>query len=169
MDSSHPLGASHHSKVVVIDDAVAFVGGIDLAKGRYDTPEHAAGFEWRRDFDGVDLPPHHDVQLMVDGAAARALGDYARGRWLRTTGERLEAPAARSDLWPESIRPDLTDVDVGIARTEPPYGGARAGVREIEALFKDAIAAARKTIYIENLYLTSAAVGDALAARLTQA
>src|SRR3954467_11518037 len=38
MDANHPLGASHHSKVVVIDDAVAFVGGLDLAKGRWDTP-----------------------------------------------------------------------------------------------------------------------------------
>src|SRR4051794_33732257 len=26
LDASHPLGASHHSKVVVVDDAVAFVG-----------------------------------------------------------------------------------------------------------------------------------------------
>jgi phospholipase D1/2 len=169
MDASHPLGASHHSKVVVIDDAVAFVGGLDVAKGRYDTPEHAAKFKWRKDFDGADLPPHHDVQLMVDGEAARALGDYARGRWLHTTGERLSPPAARTDAWPERLKPDITDIDVGIARTDPPYGKNLAEVREIEALFKDAIAAARKTIYIENLYLTSAAVGDALAARLAEA
>ena len=26
LDSSHPLGASHHQKIVVIDDAVAFAG-----------------------------------------------------------------------------------------------------------------------------------------------
>ena len=39
--TSIPLGASHHQKVVVVDDAVAFVGGLDLTHCRWDTPEHA--------------------------------------------------------------------------------------------------------------------------------
>jgi phosphatidylserine/phosphatidylglycerophosphate/cardiolipin synthase-like enzyme/uncharacterized membrane protein YdjX (TVP38/TMEM64 family) len=170
MDANHPLGASHHSKVIVIDDKVAFVGGLDLAKGRWDTPEHPVKLEWRKDFDGAELPPHHDVQLMVDGDAARALGDYARERWYNTTGERLRPPPApRRDQWPPALKPDVTDIHVGIARTDPPYGRNGAPIREIEALFKDAIAAARKSIVIENLYLTSAVVGDALAARLEEA
>jgi phosphatidylserine/phosphatidylglycerophosphate/cardiolipin synthase-like enzyme/uncharacterized membrane protein YdjX (TVP38/TMEM64 family) len=169
MDANHPLGASHHSKVVVVDDKVAFVGGLDLAKGRWDTPDHPAKLEWRKDFDGTDLPPHHDVQLMVDGDAARVLGDYARERWYNTTGERLRPPPANhSDPWPAALKPDVTDIHVGIARTDPPYGRNGAPIREIEALFKDAITAARKSIFIENLYLTSAVVGDALAARLEE-
>ncbi|HEX9444339.1 MAG TPA: VTT domain-containing protein [Candidatus Binatia bacterium] len=171
MDPNHPLGASHHSKIVVVDDAVAFVGGIDLARGRWDTPEHRAVEPRRSDFAGAELPPHHDVQLAVDGAAARALGDIVRERWRQNTGKRLRPPAGGNDAWPRSLKPDVTDVDVAIARTEPAYGGGGEGkeVREIEALFKDAIAAARRTIFIENLYLTSAAVGDALAARLGEA
>src|SRR5215831_3415259 len=40
LDGSHPLGASHHQKVVVVDDSVAFVGGFDLTACRWDTPEH---------------------------------------------------------------------------------------------------------------------------------
>lgn len=31
---------THHEKLVIIDQSVAFVGGIDLAFGRYDTAEH---------------------------------------------------------------------------------------------------------------------------------
>src|SRR5262249_10768190 len=148
MDANHPLGASHHSKVVVIDDKIAFVGGLDLAKGRWDTPEHPAELAWRKDFDGTDLPPHHDVQLMVDGDAARALGDYARERWYNTTGERLRPPPPRGrDPWPAALEPDVTDIHVGIARTDPPYGRNGATVREIETLFKDAIAAARESIF----------------------
>ncbi|MFW6147643.1 MAG: hypothetical protein ACOC6B_04540, partial [Thermodesulfobacteriota bacterium] len=29
LDGNHPAGASHHQKIVVIDDALAFTGGID--------------------------------------------------------------------------------------------------------------------------------------------
>ena len=35
-----PFLYSHHQKFVVVDDKIAFVGGIDLAWGRYDWPEH---------------------------------------------------------------------------------------------------------------------------------
>ena len=38
----HPLGASHHQKMIVVDDRLAFVGGMDLAESRWETPEHAA-------------------------------------------------------------------------------------------------------------------------------
>lgn len=40
LDGIHPVGAAHHQKIVVVDDAVAFVGGMDLAVRRWDTPEH---------------------------------------------------------------------------------------------------------------------------------
>ena len=42
MDDKHPVGASQHQKIVVVDDAVAFSGGLDLSKWRWDTPEHAS-------------------------------------------------------------------------------------------------------------------------------
>ena len=31
---------AHHEKIIVIDQSVAFVGGIDLAYGRWDDREH---------------------------------------------------------------------------------------------------------------------------------
>ncbi|CAF5038443.1 unnamed protein product, partial [Rotaria sp. Silwood1] len=31
---------SHHEKIVVIDQRIAFIGGIDLSWGRWDTDEH---------------------------------------------------------------------------------------------------------------------------------
>lgn len=43
LDGHHPIGACHHQKVVVIDDALAFCGGIDVTDGRWDTPEHLSG------------------------------------------------------------------------------------------------------------------------------
>jgi phosphatidylserine/phosphatidylglycerophosphate/cardiolipin synthase-like enzyme/uncharacterized membrane protein YdjX (TVP38/TMEM64 family) len=168
LDANHPLGASHHSKVVVADDAIAFAGGLDLSKGRWDTPKHPCQDSRRTDFNGTLLPPHHDVQIAVDGKAAAALGDLVRDRWRRATGERLKAPRTASDPWPSSLTPDITDVDIAIARTEPAYGEHKE-IREIEALLKDAIESARRSIYCENQYLSSAAVGDALVKRLGEA
>ena len=105
------------------------------------------------------------MQLAVDGEAARHLGRLARERWRRATGAVLREPATRvaHDPWPPSLAPDLERTSVAIARTEPAYG-ARTGVREIERLYADAIASARDSIYIENQYLSSRAIGDALCA-----
>jgi phospholipase D1/2 len=168
LDGSHPVGASHHSKIVVIDDSVAFAGGLDLAKGRWDTPEHRPEEPMRADNNGAFLPPHHDAQVAVEGEAAAALGELVRNRWWHATGQQLRAPSRGADRWPGKLTPDLTGVKVAIARTEPAYSGAKE-VREIETLFRDSIAAARNWIYIENQYLSSAAVGEALAKRLREA
>lgn len=40
IDGAHPLGSVHHQKIVVVDDAVAFCGGIDLTLDRWDTRAH---------------------------------------------------------------------------------------------------------------------------------
>ena len=65
------------------------------------------------------------------------------------------------------LEPDLTDVDVGIARTLPPRGELPA-VREVEKLYLDMIAAARRTIYIENQYFTAPRIAAALEKRLAE-
>lgn len=166
--SDHPTGACHHQKIVVVDDRLAFVGGLDLTVARWDEPAHAPRDDRRRLPNGELYDPFHDVQLAVDGEAAVALGELARERWHRATGRRLSAPDADGDPWPPDLTPRFRDVDVLLARTEPGFDG-RPPVREVETLFLDSIAAARKTIYIENQYLTSTNVCRALAARLEAA
>lgn len=169
MDGQHPVGASHHQKVVVVDDAVAFAGGFDLSKWRWDGPEHAPGDPRRHDPDGRPYQPFHDVAVAVDGGAAAALGGLARRRWADAGGEAAEPPPAPSgDPWPQGLEPHLRDAQVGILRTEPAYG-QRQEVREVERFFRAAVAAARRSIYLENQYLTSNAVGTALAERLAEA
>jgi phosphatidylserine/phosphatidylglycerophosphate/cardiolipin synthase-like enzyme len=166
-DSEHPVGASHHQKIVCIDDAIAFVGGIDLTSQRWDSPVHAADNPLRVDRLGRAYRPVHDVMMAVDGAAARAVADVARERWLRAFGEAIPPTAAVDDPWPQSLRPDMTEAKVAVARTLPAC--SRGGqVCEIVQLNLDVIAAARRSLYIETQYLTADAIGEALRARLDE-
>jgi phospholipase D1/2 len=167
LDDHYPVGASHHQKIVVIDDRVAFVGGLDFALGRWDTSEHRPLDPRRRDTDGSIPQPYHDVQLMVSGSIAGAIGELARERWRTATGRKIQPPESSGggDPWPDETTAELVDVRIGIARTYPRYN-AQKEVREVERLVIDAIAAARTSIYIENQYFTAHTVGDTLARRL---
>jgi phospholipase D1/2 len=168
LDGKHPVGASHHQKMVVIDDAIAFIGGIDLAIRRWDTPEHRADDPRRVDPRGQPYRPVHDIQMAVDGEAAAALGELVRERWRRATGRQVGTiHQSHSAPWPHFLTPDLENVPVAISRTHPAYNG-HLEVREVEALYLDAIAAAQRSIYIETQYFTSTALGRALAKRLAE-
>lgn len=172
-DARHPVGASHHQKIVVIDDKLAFVGGLDLTRCRWDTPEHLPDHPLRRDPDGRPYAPFHDVQAMVDGDAARALGELARRRWSLAGYAERRVPAQDAlalpaeDPWPQGVEPDLCDLQVGISRTEPAYEG-RPGVFEVRELYLDAIAGAQECLFFENQYFTSNVLSEAIGARLRE-
>ena len=87
VDGEHPAGACHHQKLVVIDDALAFCGGIDITANRWDTRDHIDHDTRRRRPNGDLYDPFHDMMMAVDGPAAAALGELARYRWRRGTGE----------------------------------------------------------------------------------
>jgi phospholipase D1/2 len=165
-DSTHPLAGSHHQKIVVIDDQIAFVGGLDLTNKRWDTSEHRPN-DPRRTAGDKPYPPFHDAMMLLDGEAAGVLAGVARKRWQAATGESLPAQNVLSDSWPSGVAPRLEKVRVGVACTAPECEAGN-GVREIEQLYLDMIARARRLIYIENQYFTSAKIGDALAARLAE-
>ena len=168
LDGFHPTGGSHHQKVAVIDDRLAFVGGLDFTLGRWDSNEHGPEDQRRADL-GEEIPqPYHDVQVMLGGEVAAVLGDLARERWLRATGERLEPPPSGDhELWPEALEPELTDVEVAVARTLPKCEG-QAEVREIQHQLVDAIGRAKRWLYIENQFFTAPVIAEALASRLAE-
>jgi phospholipase D1/2 len=104
---------------------------------------------------------------VVQGEAARRLGELARQRWFLATGNRIGPCPPVEPFWPEQLEADFRDVAVAIARTVPKYDGSPA-VREIESLYLAAIAAARHTIYIETQYFSSSRITKALSARLAE-
>ena len=162
VDGAHPTGAVHHQKIVSIDDAVGFCGGIDITLGRWDTSDHLDNNKFRTEYG-----PRHEVATAVDGAAAQALAELARDRWRAATGRTLHQPDAKHSAWPRGLDVDLRDVDVGVARTSPQLRD-RAEIREIEALNLAAIDAAQHTIYLENQYLAARVLVEALIRRLRE-
>lgn len=168
LDDSVPFGACHHQKVLVVDDRLAFCGGGDISVDRWDTPGHLDDDQRRIMPKQECHAPRHEVMMMVDGEAARALGDLARERWFRSTGERIAPPPdAGGDPWPDHVPAQLLGPRIAIARTEPGWK-KRPMVDEIRRLTLACIAEARRTIYLENQYFTSPVITEALATRLAE-
>lgn len=164
-DSRHVPGASHHQKLAVIDDRVAFAGGIDLAHARWDDRSHRLDNPLRVSKD-VPQKPYHDAMVAVCGPAVRVLENLFLSRWKAATGHAHDpvpssAPARAPKL--EGALP-LAAREVAIARTERSQDGLCA---EVLALYQRAIASAERSIYIETQYFTTKVIRDALIARLT--
>jgi phosphatidylserine/phosphatidylglycerophosphate/cardiolipin synthase-like enzyme/uncharacterized membrane protein YdjX (TVP38/TMEM64 family) len=161
-DDTHPVGGSHHQKIVLVDGKLAFCGGLDLTSKRWDTRAHAAD-DPRRMWEEKPYPPFHDAMIAVDGEAAQALAKIACERWKNATGETLALKPvdSASDPWPEALPVSAVDVRVALACTFPKTEDT-PGVHHVEQLFFDMIERARDYIYIENQYFTSQSVGEVL-------
>ncbi len=168
LDSAHPLGCSHHQKIAVIDDRFAVCGGIDITSDRWDTNAHLHEDQRRRRPNGRLYGPWHDVTMMLEGEVACALADLGRERW-RCAGGGEMAPCLQQEgsAWPENLVAEFHDVEVGIARTRAAYNGFRE-IREIEALFVEQIARAKRFIYAESQYFASRRIAEAIARRVAE-
>jgi phosphatidylserine/phosphatidylglycerophosphate/cardiolipin synthase-like enzyme len=105
---------------------------------------------------------------MLEGEVAGALGDLGRERWRFAGGEDMPpcVPQAES-AWPAELVAEFRDVEVGIARTRAAYNGCPE-IREIEALFLEQIARAKRFIYAESQYFASRRIAEAIARRLEE-
>jgi len=166
LDSHLPIGASHHEKLVIVDDDVAYCGGVDLTMRRWDIAAHHPAEPRRRDPYHKPYLPMHDVQMVVQGEAAAALGERARARWQHAGGKPIERHSGRHDAWPRHLEPEFEDLPIGIMRTVAALEERDQEIREIERATVAAIASAKWFIYIENQYITSKTACEALVARM---
>jgi phosphatidylserine/phosphatidylglycerophosphate/cardiolipin synthase-like enzyme len=183
---------SHHQKLLVVhapDDpgrCIAFVGGIDLSRGRRDGSDH------RGDDDPVRIdprygrrPPWHDLQLELHGPAVLDVDLTFRERWedrtppdhrnpLRATWRRVSHEPRRLGLLRRHLPPPLAGSHaVQVLRTYPvrhrviPF--APEGERSIARAYLKALRRARALVYIEDQYLWGRLVAEALAGALRDA
>ena len=167
LDGTHPVGASHHQKIVIIDDCFAFCGGIDTTGDRWDTRAHRDDDPGRRSPNGKPYKPWHDATTALQGKAAGALAELCRDRWHRAGGTPIAPIDANTGYWPEMLPVHFHDADVAIARSEPEMPG-RPSVLEIEQLYVDQIAAARDVIYAESQYFASRRIAEAIVKRIEE-
>lgn len=166
MDNAHPTGASHHQKLVVVDRSIAFVGGMDVCKSRWDCRSHEAEAPLRTNVWRA-YTPYHDVQAYVTGPAVDVLRAWFCDRWQRATHHELclpDAPRAHIDITPSF---EVQAPTIALTRTWPRMESPpTAPIHELFELHLRAIAAAERLIYIENQYLSSDEIGHALERRM---
>ncbi len=131
----------HHEKTIVIDDRVAFVGGVDLTSesgDRFDTPVHhaRAAVGW------------HDIAARVEGPAVTDVATHFNLRWHEVTSETLGPPAQAKPAG---------DVEIQIVRTIPEriYKAMPKGDFSILESYARALRDAKRFIYLENQFLWS--------------
>src|SRR4051812_13389183 len=144
----------HHEKLVIVDDEVAFVGGIDLTQlggDRYDTNAHPARgrLGW------------HDATARLRGPAVADVAAHFAARWSEVAPDPAPAPPAAPPA-------ALGDVEVQVVRTLPerqydflPHGDFRI----LEAYLR-ALRSAQRLVYLESQFLWAPEVVDTLAAKL---
>ncbi|WP_230481841.1 phospholipase D-like domain-containing protein [Sphingomonas sp. Leaf21] len=167
LDGHHPIAASHHQKIVIIDDQFAFCGGIDMTSERWDTREHRDNDPGRTRPGGQPYKPWHDAISALEGPVTHALGELFRERWHLAGGKHMGPAIPGASCWPEGLEPDFVDQPVAIARTMPEMDDQPA-VHENEALFLAQIACADRYVYIESQYFASRRVAEAMAKRLEE-
>lgn len=167
-DNRHAIGASQHQKYVVIDGAAAFLGGMDICAGRWDTRKHLPSDTDRINPDGVLYEPYHDIQAYFTGPLVKSLSEGFVKRWRDTTGSGIELPPPEmSEYLPHATGIPIAAHRAALSRTlGQTFVSAQYPVKEIRTLYIDAILAANRLIYIENQYFSSYAVYKALIERM---
>lgn len=142
----------HHEKILVVDDEVAFVGGIDLSD--------LSGDRW----DESHHPPRgatgwHDLATRLRGPIVSDVAEHFRSRWQEVSGEPLPAPIDQSRAG---------DVTVQMLRTVPEstYGFLPRGEFSILDAYLRALNSAQEFVYLENQFLWSTEIVQVLADKI---
>jgi phosphatidylserine/phosphatidylglycerophosphate/cardiolipin synthase-like enzyme len=152
VDDRERLLHCHHEKLVVVDEEVAFVGGIDLTNlggDRWDTARHPARgrLGW------------HDAGSRLRGPIVADVAEHLDLRWTAVTGEQLPAVPAPARAG---------DITVQLLRTIPEqvYDRIRGGAFGILEGYMRALHSARELVYLESQFFWLPEIVDLLSVKL---
>src|SRR3954451_23909821 len=142
LDACTRMMHCHHEKLVIVDDELAFVGGIDLtalAGDRYDSSEHP-----HKD----DAIGWHDASSLLRGPIVRDVAAHFALRWEATANEALALPEDLSAAGESTVQ---------FVRTVPENAYRFLPRDEFSVLeaYSRALRSARRLIYLENQFLWS--------------
>jgi phosphatidylserine/phosphatidylglycerophosphate/cardiolipin synthase-like enzyme len=140
----------HHEKLVVVDDRIAYVGGLDLttlAGNRLDDSAHRSrlGVGW------------HDAALRIEGPTAADVAAHFALRWPRPLADAAVAPLHEGGM------------DAQLVRTVPEnvYDRLPQGEFTILESYLRAVRAAKRFVYLESQFLWAPEVVRAVAQKLS--
>lgn len=183
LDARFPILGSHHQKFGVLSvngEAIAYCGGIDLGTDRWDTRQHVNDLHRSRE----SYAAWHDVHSRIRGAAVLDLELNFRDRWNDSEWPSI-IPIPTPDLWiphpiapPEKITQQMPQIasspgshHVQVLRTfackdnNYPTFAPRGETTCLHGYLK-AISLATEYIYIEDQYMVSLEIANAIAAVL---
>lgn len=151
---------SFHEKIVLVDNACGFLGGMDVSTNRWDTASHEIATDFKEKNEGFYLPIH-DVQFIFTGPLLKKTRQMLDQRESNHSAKKKNYPQTKIRL--NLSYPHLNNTFGSLSRTDP-----EAGAYEIEKLYIKAIRLAKKYIYIENQYFTCIPIAEELAKRLKE-
>jgi phosphatidylserine/phosphatidylglycerophosphate/cardiolipin synthase-like enzyme len=138
LDDRERLLHCHHEKLVVVDDELAFVGGVDLTDlggDRWDTPRHPARgrLGW------------HDAGTRLRGPIVADVAAHLDLRWTAVTGEALP---------PVPVPGRTGGTTIQLLRTIPErvYDSIRDGAFGILEGYMRSLRSARELVYLESQF-----------------
>lgn len=154
----HPVMSSMHAKMAIVDEETLFLGGIDIDLERRDGEYNLANDPERQEKGGQKYQPFRDYALKFQGDSAVFFTGLFKQLWKSQL-------AQRSEFVSETVSHE--DSNVFFTRTIPKFKDNPKDVSSFK-MHSWLIANAKKYIYIENQYLTSDKIVDALVQRLSE-
>jgi phosphatidylserine/phosphatidylglycerophosphate/cardiolipin synthase-like enzyme len=171
--------ASYHQKFMVIDDELAFIGGMNLKEVDWDTSAHTV-FEPRRMLYGAstadrqavknkeklpDQGPRKDYMVRIEGPAAQDAADVFQIRWehqLKSGVEYAKNSTSFSVVRNIAERPGGKQIQVTPTLPQPFWEHA------IAETWVNAVSQANDYVFIEDQYFRAPMLNDAIVARMEQ-
>lgn len=144
----------HHQKIFIIDDKIAFVGGVNMSETFVDTNAH----------DRRNPHPTHDLFCEVRGPVVTDVNRNFVQRWNGASEKEKKRGSFPQDAKPDDLsdypeqppQENVGNIKIQVTRTIPKGAykddSIKKGEFSIRESYLNAIKGARKYIYLENQY-----------------